>query len=261
MVSLSHAGCLIGASVEDDTAVCDTRLRLGTRYQLPDLCYCGFVLECALLLPDSTHHIKSVEYELSVESSTDPLVTTYQRLATPLCHYQHQLHSFLRVLQSVVASTAPASQCSVALPSVVFASTMSSVPVSVARPSPLPASTSANRAELIQLISILAGVGATIAVNPDPVVSTVLSHAAHLYRLLYSPSAPSSSTFAPAAYVESVLNSAASYVDEQAIKLQVRQRLMEFDEQSPIDHRTLVKLAIGVVAFASTRVLCRTLLR
>lgn len=130
------------------------------------------------------------------------------------------------------------------------------LPVSVARPSSTPAST--NRAELIHLISILVGVGATIAVNPDPLVSRLLTHTAHLYRLLYSPSAPSSSSsFTPAAYVESVWTSAASYVDEQAIKLQMRQRLMAFDEQSPVDHRTLVKLAIGLLAYATTRGLCR----
>ena len=139
------------------------------------------------------------------------------------------------------------------------------VSASVARPSliSLPPPTS-NRAQLITLISILAGVGATYAVNPDSVISRVLTQTAHLYRLLYSPSSPSSSSsssFAPAAYVESVLNSAASYVDEQGLKLQLRARLVQFDEQSPVDHRTLVKLAIGLLAFAGTRGLCRAALK
>ena len=135
--------------------------------------------------------------------------------------------------------------------------------MTVVRPSSIPASAT-SRAELVQILSLLVGVGATVAVNPDPVISQFLTQAAHLYRLLYEPSPPppaSSSSFAPAAYVGSVLSSAGSYVSEQAIKLQMRQRLMEFDEHSPVDHRTLSKVAIGLLAFATTRALCRAAMR
>ena len=95
-------------------------------------------------------------------------------------------------------------------------------------------------------------------VDPDIVVSRVLSQAASVASYINAePSSPASSP----AFLSSALNSAASYVDRTAYTLRWRQQIAEFDAQSPVDHRVLVRVATALVVLATTRVLCRALLK
>ena len=125
-------------------------------------------------------------------------------------------------------------------------------------------SPSASRADLIRVLSCLAGIAAAVSVAPDAVTNRVLTQAASVASFLSSPpaaSSSSSSSSSPASFLSSALDSAAAYVDQTTWKLRLRSHVDDFDAVSPVDHRVIVRLAVGVLVMGGTRLLCTSLLR
>ena len=120
----------------------------------------------------------------------------------------------------------------------------------------------ATRTDVIKAASIVAGIAAALAIDPDTIVNYSIDTAAKIAVTVSSPTPP------PPPPSQSILDRVGRAIDavdtfftEAQYAVSWRERLIEFDESSPVDHRTIVRLGTAIVAVVGTRLLLSTLMR
>lgn len=126
---------------------------------------------------------------------------------------------------------------------------------------------SVSRDEVIRLLAISIGITAGIVVKPEALVDRCL-HEASKFMTWWNGSQPTSqamaSTNPPSPHITTISNfvtRVGNFIDQTAYKIQWKDALIQFDEQSPISHLTLVRIATAALAIPVARVTLRVLTR